>query len=330
MTTQGLPDEIAKLVGQETEFGPWGADPVSLAMIHHWCEALEDGNPVYSDEASAKSNGYSGIFAPPTMAQAFSRGPMWPARPPETGMQLPFEGYESLVVRNNLEFLEPLYVGDNLHGKSKLVEISPERVTRVGTGHFVTNMRILANQRDETVSTWSLTTLRYPRGSAAKEGAPGGSSGAGAPPSQQARDRRPEETRRWDDVQEGDTFQPIALPVTVTRLVMLANATRDFYEVHHDKSYALANGARDIFVNNTAYAGFMNRIVTDWGGPGSRLRALDFSMREMNCPDDVMKGTGRVVKKYVSDEGRRLVELSLLISNQNGPTTTATATAELP
>ncbi|MBI2913114.1 MAG: MaoC family dehydratase N-terminal domain-containing protein [Chloroflexi bacterium] len=335
MTTKdALPEDLGRLIGQETDYGPWGPDAVNAAMIRHWCEGLEDGNPLYTDEEFARKTEYGGIIAPPTMAQTFARAPFWPPVPPEAGLALPFVGYESLVQRNNLVFRAPLRPGDKLRGKSRLDEISPPRTTRVGTGHFVTTTRVLVNQRGEVASEWSLTVLRYPRGSPVKQETPAPQRAAAtAPPAPKTvlRARNPQETIPWNDVREGNELPAISkLPVTVTRLVMLANATRDFYAVHHDKDYARANGARDIFVNNTGYSGFFNRCVTDWFGPLAKLRKLDFSMREMNCPGDILSGTGRVTKKHTSDQSERLVDASIVIANQRGPTTTATATIGLP
>ncbi len=45
----GLYEDLQTIVGKED--GPFEAnDEVNKAMIRHWCEAMEDGNPVYTDE----------------------------------------------------------------------------------------------------------------------------------------------------------------------------------------------------------------------------------------------------------------------------------------
>ena len=36
-------------------------------LIRHWCETLEDGNPLYLDETYAKSRGFRGVVAPPSL-----------------------------------------------------------------------------------------------------------------------------------------------------------------------------------------------------------------------------------------------------------------------
>ena len=36
-------------------------------LIRHWCETVEDGNPLYLDEEYAKSRGFRGLVAQPGM-----------------------------------------------------------------------------------------------------------------------------------------------------------------------------------------------------------------------------------------------------------------------
>ncbi|MDH3214379.1 MAG: MaoC family dehydratase N-terminal domain-containing protein, partial [Myxococcales bacterium] len=41
-------------------------DPVNPAMIRHWCDAVDDRNPVYTDPDFASRSVHGGIVAPPT------------------------------------------------------------------------------------------------------------------------------------------------------------------------------------------------------------------------------------------------------------------------
>ena len=49
-----------------------GPDEVNQPMIRHWCEAIGDRNPVYTDPAAAAASVHKGIVAPPTMLQVRS------------------------------------------------------------------------------------------------------------------------------------------------------------------------------------------------------------------------------------------------------------------
>jgi hypothetical protein len=48
--SQDVYEKVLAMVGQEA--GPFEApDEVNKPMIRHWCEAMQDGNPLYSDRA---------------------------------------------------------------------------------------------------------------------------------------------------------------------------------------------------------------------------------------------------------------------------------------
>src|SRR6185312_6316508 len=48
-------------------------DPVNVAMIRHWVDALDDRNPAY-DEHTAGSTRHGDIVAPPAMLQTWTMG----------------------------------------------------------------------------------------------------------------------------------------------------------------------------------------------------------------------------------------------------------------
>src|ERR1700694_627510 len=57
---------------------------VSEYLIRHWCETLEDGNPLYLADAYARSRGYDGVVAPRVAWRtAFTPPSRWPCPPPE-------------------------------------------------------------------------------------------------------------------------------------------------------------------------------------------------------------------------------------------------------
>jgi acyl dehydratase len=138
------------------------------------------------------------------------------------------------------------------------------------------------------------------------------------------------EDREWDDVAEGTKLPPLEFgPITMTTQVMDASGTRDLYPIHHDREFAKANGARDIFLNTMWYQGLLGRYVNEWGGPESFVRRLSFDMRSTNCPGDTLTVRGEVTKKYEQD-GQKLVDLDVRIDNQNeSDTVTARIALEL-
>lgn len=137
-------------------------------------------------------------------------------------------------------------------------------------------------------------------------------------------------TRRWDDVHEGDQLAPLSFPVTMRALMIDVAGTRDLYPIHHDRDFAKASGARDIFVNTMFYEGLFGRLATDWAGPEAFLRKLRFSMNGPNCLGDTITSRGWVVAKREED-GAKLLDLEIHLDNEvERDATVAHLTIELP
>src|SRR3954470_21962537 len=66
-----LLDKLRGLVGKPAglPFSAW--DAVNQPMIRHWCEAVGDTNPIYTDPAAAATSVHGEVVAPPTMLQAW-------------------------------------------------------------------------------------------------------------------------------------------------------------------------------------------------------------------------------------------------------------------
>jgi uncharacterized OB-fold protein len=83
------------------------------------------------------------------------------------------------------------------------------------------------------------------------------------------------------------------IDVTPTFVVASALATRDFYDVHHDRDRALAQGARDIFVNILTTIGLVQRYVCDWA-PDAVVRAISIRLGVPCHAGDTLTLTGQV------------------------------------
>jgi len=164
--SQDIYERLQKMVGEEA--GPFeAADEVNKAMIRHWCEAMEDANPLYSDENYAKKSRYGGVIAPPQMVQAYCIPPLWPKRvlpdPQAKAVRMMDEaGYGGVVATTtSQEYFKPMRLGDRLSYKLKFVSVSPEKTTRLGTGHFLTSEYTYTNQKGEVVCVQSFTILKF-------------------------------------------------------------------------------------------------------------------------------------------------------------------------
>ena len=317
---------------------------VSEYLIRHWCETLEDGNPLYLDAAFAQSQGFAGLVAPPsTVMTAFTTPYRWPW-PPAEGLPALHIHYAvkelldlpvGIITDVELETRVPLVVGDRVSISQRLLSVSPLKRTQLGEGHFWVMERIYRNQRDEVVARERLTAFGYGRETAGTATSP---QGAGwSPAVEEAIDG--ERTgyqppafrdRFWDEVQEGEDLPVLTMPITFTRAVYLASATRDFSPQHSNRDYAQERSkTRDVFVNTPFNLGMVSRYATDWGGPRSTVRRLKIEMRKPVCAGDDMIITGRVSRKYVED-GEHRVDLEIMVSTQDGPATPCSATLALP
>jgi acyl dehydratase len=133
----------------------------------------------------------------------------------------------------------------------------------------------------------------------------------------------------WDEVHVGDELPALSIDVTATVIVAGAIASRDFMPVHHDRDYANAQGAPDIFMNILSTTGHCSRFLTDWAGPEAMVTRLAIRLGVPTFPGTTLTVTGRVVDtQRQGDEG--LVDVELRATNDLGDHVTGTATLSLP
>jgi acyl dehydratase len=133
----------------------------------------------------------------------------------------------------------------------------------------------------------------------------------------------------WDEVHVGDELPALSIDVTATVIVAGAIASRDFMPVHHDRDYANAQGAPDIFMNILSTTGHCSRFLTDWAGAEAMVTRLAIRLGVPTFPGTTLTITGRVVDtQRQGDEG--LVDVELRATNDLGDHVTGTATLSLP
>jgi len=175
-----LDERLQELVAQAKASmpGPPARDPVNLPMIHHWCDAIGDCNPVYTDEEAAKNSVHGGIVAPPTMLQAWvmpglkGRGPSLPknqkaghpaaATRPNPIQLLQEAGYTSVVATDcEQDYLRYLRPGDTIRVSGELESVSSEKKTGLGVGYFVTNKSTYYDPNGEVIAEMRFRTLWF-------------------------------------------------------------------------------------------------------------------------------------------------------------------------
>ena len=131
------------------------------------------------------------------------------------------------------------------------------------------------------------------------------------------------------EVQAGDALPELELDMTATRIVAGALATRDFMPVHHDRDYAQAQGAPDIFMNIISTNGHLGRYLNDWAGPDSLVRNLSIRLGVPVFPGSTLRFSGIVTG--VEPQGDEvLVHVDLRAATDIGDHATGTAVVALP
>jgi acyl dehydratase len=171
--------ELDAFVGSPMRSAPSTApDPVNVPMIRHWVDALDDQNPVYMDEAVARTTRHGGVVAPPAMLQTWTMG-----RPQIQGLAerggapgelgpgplsvLDAAGFTATRATNSeLVFERYLRPGDRLQSSTVIESISDEKQTALGRGFFVTWVTTYVDEHHEVVGRQRFRVLKFAPGTA--------------------------------------------------------------------------------------------------------------------------------------------------------------------
>ena len=305
-------------------------DDVNLPMIRHWVDALDDRNPVYLDPEVAATTRHGGLVAPPAMLQAWTmarprieglgeRGGAAAEIDPESTLGLLATGgfTATLATNSELEFDRYLRVGDRLRSEAALEAISERKVTALGEGYFVTWVTTYTDADGGVVGRQRFRIFRFAPGT------------GGTRPDRPAKSVSRSAAAADEPPPAGEELPVFELDVTPAVVVAGAIASRDFMPVHHDRDYAQAQGAPDVFMNILTTNGYVARYITDWAGPEAQLRSIAIRLGGPAIPGLVLRFTGRVVSD-VRDGDERVIEVAVRAANELGDHATGTVTFALP
>jgi len=267
-------------------------------------------------------------------------------------------------------FHRPVEIGDRLSSTGRLVEISDFKRTRLGEGYFTKLETFYYNQRDELVAEAHTNLFSYggeePRDlktvlseedkrkqqeAAAKRVMPSTLDDQ-APNPEPAGDwlrggwhngteqmleswrtgwePKPPADLRWQDVNIGDKMPDLLMPITVTRCVFMASASRDFAPQHHNTWYCHNKSkTREMFLGTHFNLGMLCRFMTDYGGPRSMIKRIQLQMmRTIGAGEDYMM-SGVITKKW-EQHGEKLLDMDITIDTQRGPAYRCSGTLALP
>ena len=165
-----LPAEISALIDQP-QYDETGDFPVERGYIWTSCASVENGNPLFWDDAVAEEL-TGGPIAPPSTISTWFRPHFW--APGQAEQKLPLQVHfdlkkrfdlpEAVMSDNTITFHEPVLPGDILTTCQRLRSVSPEKTTKLGTGRFWVIDVEYHNQDGALVGVESWTGFGYRRG----------------------------------------------------------------------------------------------------------------------------------------------------------------------
>ena len=329
------PLDLQSLTGQR--LGPYlSFNPVSRVQIWQWCSAMGDRNPLFVDDDYRQGAGYSQALAPPAMMQMWSMRDVNMEHAPGSTQAAPYQVFDTLAehgfpgnvaVSYDISFHRLLEEGDRAHHYTTIVSISDLKQTALGEGYFVTERAEFLDQHETLFAEALITYFQYKP--AIEDGAEQPENQPGNRASQSDSQWQTDFTDiRYGQLSEGQALPELVIPITHKLIISGAAATQDFIDVHHNAPAAREAAMPDIFMNILTTSGLCARYLSDWAGPGSRLRKLSFKLMAPNVPGDTMVMQGRV-NQLLHADGENQVQVDFAGRNGRGFHVTGTATLAL-
>ena len=143
-----------------------GRHPVNQPMIDHWTDAIGDANPIYRDEAAARSAGHPGTVAPPAMIQVWTMMGLGGVRPDDDPLGKILELFDEAgyvgVVATNCEQTYHRYLrpGEEVGIAAELTDVVGPKRTALGEAFFITQT-ITWSVGDEDVAEMMWRIMKF-------------------------------------------------------------------------------------------------------------------------------------------------------------------------
>jgi uncharacterized OB-fold protein len=210
MGDEALEAQLEKYVGKTVGPPEVARDLVNEPMIRHWCEAMGDENPAYTD--AAESSVHGSLVAPPTMMQAWilkGFAMSGEAEPQDLQEELHAffnaNGYTGVVATNcDQGYTRYLRPGDRVSAVMTIESISEQKATAMGLGYFIETRTTFRDASDEEIGWMTFRVLKFKSGEAQQQAAAGKEEGAPAPKPGRIRPPMNQDVEWWwDGVQAG-------------------------------------------------------------------------------------------------------------------------------
>jgi len=352
ITEEGL-DQLRRRIGVEHRIEQPFLRFANSDSIRHVARAIGDTNPLWIDPAHAAVGPYGRPVAPPALLYGVTWG-SWDMR---RGEGLP--GVHGLHSRDKWTYYLPILDGDEIYATKKLIGLEEKSGSYAGRSIIQTREFAYFNQREEKVARCLMSAFRVER-HAGKEGGKYASIEKARYTEAEiqriddaiaAEIVRGDTPRFWEDVNIGETLQPIVRgPLTVADMIAWmmgigsphirsgqywldyrrqspkvavrdpeSNIFQAVERVHWDPFMAAEIGMPAPYDYGSQRGAWATHLMTNWAGDAGRVVDVDVQYRGMNFLGDTVWIGGKVLDRWSGQQtGIGYVETSIEGITQRG------------
>jgi acyl dehydratase len=155
-------DEVRSWIGRTTESMAL-PEEIGASDVRRYVEATGDDNPLWMDDAAARSAGYRGRVVPPMLVIDL----IWRLKNTDAGrmtdrIPLPPSYVDTRNVETDIEWLEPVHIGDSLCVRHRIRDITA-RAGRRGLGVYISRETEYSRSDGRLVARVLQTVARFPK-----------------------------------------------------------------------------------------------------------------------------------------------------------------------
>jgi acyl dehydratase len=161
-------DEVRSWIGRASDLIPL-PEEVSASDVRRYVEATGDCNPLWLDDAAARAAGFRGRMVPPMLLVDL----VWRLKSNDAGrmtdrVPLPTNYVDTRNVETEMEWLEPVYIGDRISIRHRIRDITARRGRR-GLGVYITRETEYVSDDGRLAARMSQTVARFPAAAVEKK-----------------------------------------------------------------------------------------------------------------------------------------------------------------
>jgi acyl dehydratase len=161
-----ITDETRAWIGRSSELMPL-PEEVAASDVRRYAEATGDHNPLWLNDEVARSAGYRGRVVPPMLVIDL----VWRLKHTDAGrmtdrVPLPANYIDTRNVDTEMEWLEPVYIGDRISIRHRIRDIVA-RPGRRGLGVYISRETEYVRDNGRLVARVVQTVVRFPRAAVA-------------------------------------------------------------------------------------------------------------------------------------------------------------------